>query len=141
MAQCTILNITCNVYLQSRFCSNLNLPLYVQRAATYIARKAVDADLVAGRSPISVAAAAIYMASQASKEKRSQKGKGFRPFSVVSRLKRKFTSIAVNFVFYAIAHVQSLFTMMWCEKLKLVACNLFCRRTNFTAVEDSASQS
>ena len=46
----------------------------MQRAATHIARKAVDADLVAGRSPISVAAAAIYMASQASKEKRSQKG-------------------------------------------------------------------
>ncbi|XP_026691619.2 transcription initiation factor IIB-like isoform X2 [Ciona intestinalis] len=57
----------------SRFCSNLNLPPYVQRGATHIARKAVEKDLVAGRSPISVAAAAIYMASQASKEKRSQK--------------------------------------------------------------------
>nr|CAB3251283.1 transcription initiation factor IIB-like [Phallusia mammillata] len=57
----------------SRFCSNLGLPPPVQRAATYIARKAVDADLVSGRSPISVAAAAIYMASQASKERKSQK--------------------------------------------------------------------
>lgn len=57
----------------SRFCSNLNLPNVVQKAATYIARKAVDIDLVSGRSPISVAAAAIYMASQASEEKRSQK--------------------------------------------------------------------
>lgn len=36
----------------------------VQRAATHIARKAVDMDIVPGRSPISVAAAAIYMASQ-----------------------------------------------------------------------------
>lgn len=36
----------------------------VQRAATHIARKAVEMDIVAGRSPISVAAAAIYMASQ-----------------------------------------------------------------------------
>ncbi|CAK8673640.1 transcription initiation factor IIB-like [Clavelina lepadiformis] len=57
----------------SRFCSNLSLPTYVQTAATYIAKKAVDADLVSGRSPISIAAAAIYMASQASKDKKSQK--------------------------------------------------------------------
>lgn len=46
-------------------------------AATHIARKAVELDLVPGRSPISVAAAAIYMASQASAEKRTQKGKMF----------------------------------------------------------------
>jgi transcription initiation factor TFIIIB Brf1 subunit/transcription initiation factor TFIIB len=40
------------------------LPNMVQRAATHIARKAVELDIVPGRSPISVAAAAIYMASQ-----------------------------------------------------------------------------
>ncbi|XP_067662635.1 transcription initiation factor IIB-like [Haliotis asinina] len=57
----------------SRFCSNLQLPSSVQKGATYIARKAVDMDLVPGRSPISVAAAAIYMASQASSDKKSQK--------------------------------------------------------------------
>lgn len=48
----------------SRFCSNLGLPTFAQKAATHIARKAVDLDIVPGRSPISVAAAAIYMASQ-----------------------------------------------------------------------------
>ncbi|XP_054712121.1 transcription initiation factor IIB-like [Uloborus diversus] len=57
----------------SRFCSNLGLPTSVQKGATYIARKAVELDIVPGRSPISVAAAAIYMASQASEEKKSQK--------------------------------------------------------------------
>ncbi|XP_022084269.1 transcription initiation factor IIB-like [Acanthaster planci] len=57
----------------SRFCANLSLPTSVQKAATYVANKAVELDLVPGRSPISVAAAAIYMASQASKEKRTQK--------------------------------------------------------------------
>lgn len=57
----------------SRFCSNLSLPLYVQKAATHIARKAVEFDLVPGRSPISVAAAAIYMASQASDDKKTQR--------------------------------------------------------------------
>lgn len=50
----------------SRFCSNLGLPTFAQKAATHIARKAVDLDIVPGRSPISVAAAAIYMASQVS---------------------------------------------------------------------------
>ena len=48
----------------SRFCANLGLPNMVQKASTHIAKKAVDLDIVAGRSPISVAAAAIYMASQ-----------------------------------------------------------------------------
>lgn len=57
----------------SRFCSNLGLPNAVQRAATHIARKAVELDIVPGRSPISVAASAIYMASQGSTNKRSQK--------------------------------------------------------------------
>ncbi|CAN0341730.1 transcription initiation factor IIB [Petromyzon marinus] len=57
----------------SRFCSNLGLPKAVQAAATHIARRAVELDLVPGRSPISVAAAAIYMASQASADKRTQK--------------------------------------------------------------------
>lgn len=72
----------------SRFCSNLGLPKQVQMAATHIARKAVELDLVPGRSPISVAAAAIYMASQASAEKRTQKGKTF--FNILL-LKRELT--------------------------------------------------
>ncbi|EGT57002.1 hypothetical protein CAEBREN_14440 [Caenorhabditis brenneri] len=57
----------------SRFCGNLYLPNSIQAAATRIAKRAVDMDLVAGRTPISIAAAAIYMASQASSEKRSAK--------------------------------------------------------------------
>lgn len=44
--------------------SNSGMSNVVQRAATHIARKAADMDIVAGKSPISVAAAAIYMASQ-----------------------------------------------------------------------------
>ncbi|RWS20806.1 transcription initiation factor IIB-like isoform X2 [Leptotrombidium deliense] len=57
----------------SRFCSNLQLPASVQRAATNIAAKAVELDIVPGKSPISVAAAAIYIASQASEDKKSRK--------------------------------------------------------------------
>ncbi|KAL7286103.1 hypothetical protein TKK_0019617 [Trichogramma kaykai] len=60
----------------SRFCSNLGLPNIVQRAATNIARKAVEFDIVPGRSPISVTAAAIFMASQASDDKKSYKDIG-----------------------------------------------------------------
>jgi len=55
----------------TRFCSSLELPKYVQVASTFIAKKAVEMDLVGGRSPISLAAAAIYMASQASKERKT----------------------------------------------------------------------
>lgn len=57
----------------SRFCSNLGLSRQIQRAAFHIAQKAFDLCIVIGRSPISVAAAAIYMASQASDDRRSQR--------------------------------------------------------------------
>jgi transcription initiation factor TFIIB len=57
----------------SRFCGTLSLARHVQRAATTIAKRAVDLDIAPGRSPISVAAAAIYMASQASDDRRTQK--------------------------------------------------------------------
>lgn len=60
----------------NRFCSNLNLSSSVQRAASHIARKAVELDIVPGRSPISVAAAAIYMASQASDDRKQAKDIG-----------------------------------------------------------------
>lgn len=56
-----------------RFCSALSLSTAVIRASKHIAKKAVDLDLVPGRSPVSVAAAAIYLASQASEDKKSQK--------------------------------------------------------------------
>jgi len=57
----------------SRFCGTLSMSREVQKAATCIAKKAMDLDIVPGRSPISVAAAAIYMASQASTDKRTQR--------------------------------------------------------------------
>ena len=53
------------------FFSELNK--MVEKAATSIARKAVDMDIVPGRSPISVTAAAIYMASQATDTRKTQK--------------------------------------------------------------------
>lgn len=57
----------------SRFCSRLDLPREVQRVATHIANIARDESITDGRSPISVAAAAIYMASQVSDTKKSQR--------------------------------------------------------------------
>ena len=55
----------------SRFCGMLNLARDVQKAATHIAKQASDMDITPGRSPISVAAAAIYMASQASSDRKT----------------------------------------------------------------------
>lgn len=57
-----------------RFCSDLGLSSNVQEAAAHIARKAVELGLVStARAPSAVAAGAIYMASQASEEKRTQR--------------------------------------------------------------------
>uniref|UniRef100_A0A182PB41 Transcription initiation factor IIB n=1 Tax=Anopheles epiroticus TaxID=199890 RepID=A0A182PB41_9DIPT len=72
-ALATSVDLITTADFMSRFCANLDLPNVVQRAATHIARKAVEMDIVPGRSPISVAAAAIYMASQASDNKKTHK--------------------------------------------------------------------
>lgn len=56
-----------------RFCSNLSLPVEVQRIATNIAAVAKEKSITDGRNPTSIAAAAIYMASQVSDTKRSQR--------------------------------------------------------------------
>lgn len=56
-----------------RYCGNLGLSKAIQRTALTIAKRAHDLDLAPGRSPVSVAAAAIYMASQASDDKRSKR--------------------------------------------------------------------
>ncbi|KAI9138302.1 cyclin-like protein [Paraphysoderma sedebokerense] len=49
--------------LMSRYCSNLGLPLEVQRASASVASKAKDLIGLSGRSPISIAGACIYMVS------------------------------------------------------------------------------
>ncbi|XP_058450327.1 transcription initiation factor IIB [Malaya genurostris] len=72
-ALATSVDLITTADFMSRFCANLDLPNTVQRAATHIARKAVEMDIVPGRSPISVAAAAIYMASQASDQRKTHK--------------------------------------------------------------------
>lgn len=49
-----------------RFCANLSLTFDIERLAHYIASTTEDQDIAPGKSPLSVAAAAIYMASHAS---------------------------------------------------------------------------
>lgn len=56
-----------------RFCSNLSLPVEAQRIATNIAAVAREKSITDGRNPTSIAAAAIYMASQISDTKKSLK--------------------------------------------------------------------
>lgn len=58
----------------SRFCGNLNLNITVQRVANVVARRALNLNLVAGRSPVSVAAAAIYMAAYALGYRKEKRG-------------------------------------------------------------------
>lgn len=58
--------VVTGIDFMSRFCGNLGLPKVVQEAAICIAKNALHFDLVAGKSPVSIAAASIYLASQAS---------------------------------------------------------------------------
>ena len=51
-SECRIVaTIVLSMYFQSRFCSLLALPTAIQKAATYIAKKAQDMDLVPGYVP------------------------------------------------------------------------------------------
>jgi len=59
----------------ARFCGNLELPHSVRKCSEHVANKAVELNIVAGRSPVSVAAAAIYLASQASPAPENKKTK------------------------------------------------------------------
>uniref|UniRef100_T1IHR0 Cyclin-like domain-containing protein n=1 Tax=Strigamia maritima TaxID=126957 RepID=T1IHR0_STRMM len=56
-----------------RFCNNLDLSKEMLRVATNIAERAFELGVVSSRSPISVAAAAIYFVSQVSNDVRSRK--------------------------------------------------------------------
>jgi len=49
--------------LMARFCSNLGLNMEVQKAAVDLTKKAKEIGTLAGKSPVSIAAACIYMAS------------------------------------------------------------------------------
>ncbi|XP_043944753.1 transcription initiation factor IIB-like [Protopterus annectens] len=55
----------------SRFCSDLGLNKDVQRLASYIACRMMELNLFSNRSPVTVSAASIYMASQAFAENKS----------------------------------------------------------------------
>eukprot|EP00761_Pharyngomonas_kirbyi_P012433 gb/GECH01012460.1/.p1 GENE.gb/GECH01012460.1/~~gb/GECH01012460.1/.p1 ORF type:complete len:319 (+),score=91.13 gb/GECH01012460.1/:1-957(+) len=58
----------------SRFCSHLDLPQIFQSAAQEVAKKASEVGLVAGKSPVTISAAAImYVVQFSSKYHKSQK--------------------------------------------------------------------
>lgn len=57
--------------LITRFCSKLNLPKEVKKLAELIIQKASNIQEINGRSPISIAAAAIYLAAESSGKSRT----------------------------------------------------------------------
>ncbi|CAG7829347.1 unnamed protein product [Allacma fusca] len=71
-------------------CTKLKIPSEIQKAATEIALDAVDKDLVPGLYPITVTAAAIYIASQASSIKKTQKEIAKKAGIVVPTLNRAY---------------------------------------------------
>lgn len=53
-----------STYIQdfmARFCSNLSLPMEVQKGATVLCQRALEMECVSGKSPVSIAATGIYM--------------------------------------------------------------------------------
>ncbi|KAI8889333.1 cyclin-like protein [Backusella circina FSU 941] len=59
--------------LMSRFCSNLQLPNYIQKSGVDLVRRAKELGTLAGKSPISVAAACIYLVSYLFKHPKTTK--------------------------------------------------------------------
>jgi len=57
----------------SRFCSQLDLSHKVIQIATMVANKALEMGIVAGKSPISVAAGVIYLVTQQTNKKKTKK--------------------------------------------------------------------
>lgn len=66
-------SVTSSEDLMYRFCSNLNLPNYIQKAGVDLVLKAKEVGTLAGKSPISVAAACIYLVSYLFKHPRTTK--------------------------------------------------------------------
>ena len=58
----------------ARFCYQLGIPK-LEKIAKEISKKALDDNMVAGRSPVSIAAASIYMATLAMGIKKEKKGR------------------------------------------------------------------
>jgi transcription initiation factor TFIIB len=57
----------------SRFCNELKLSQKVKEEAIEIINKSIEKELISGRGPVGVAAAAIYIASVLKNEKRTQR--------------------------------------------------------------------
>lgn len=57
----------------SRFCSNLDLPVTIRNAAEQVVQRATEWGLLAGKSPLSVAAAAIFLITQLSDSPKTER--------------------------------------------------------------------
>lgn len=57
----------------ARFCSHLNLDITIQNAAKEVVSKVSDIGVLSGRSPLSIAACAIFVVSQLSDSPKSEK--------------------------------------------------------------------
>jgi transcription initiation factor TFIIB len=64
-------NSTTPADLITRFCSKLNLPKPVQKLAELIVNKASNIESINGRSPVSLAAASIYIAAEVTGNERT----------------------------------------------------------------------
>ncbi|KAL0480898.1 transcription initiation factor TFIIB [Acrasis kona] len=63
----------CATNYMTRFCSHLELPPYIEAGAEEVSTKATELPKLSGKSPITVAAASIFMVSSCSQHKKTAK--------------------------------------------------------------------
>ena len=68
--------VICTGDVMQRFCNKLGLSCKIQKIAECIAKRAVDYNILKGKSPVSVAAAAIYMTTLGTRENLSRQDIG-----------------------------------------------------------------
>ncbi|MCL4336572.1 MAG: transcription initiation factor IIB [Candidatus Thermoplasmatota archaeon] len=84
----------------NRFCSKLKLSMEARKKATEILKLAQDHDLTSGKGPTGVAAAAIYIASLITEEKRTQRAvaevAGVTEVTIRNRYKELTEKLSIN---------------------------------------------
>lgn len=84
----------------NRFCSKLKLSMEARKKATEILKMAQDNDLTSGKGPTGVAAAAIYIASLITEERRTQRAvaevAGVTEVTIRNRYKELTEKLSIN---------------------------------------------
>lgn len=111
MLETPVQSATTTDYL-TRFCSHLDLPTFIRNAASTVVQRATDMGLMAGKSPLSIAAAAIFLVTRLSDHPKTE-----REISPVAGVAEATIKHAYKDMWYADAHARKVWscTCKLCE--------------------------